>query len=55
LPAVGQAQLIFTTDNGAVTITGYNPDSGGNVTIPSMTNGYPVVNIANFAFQIKRP
>ena len=50
LPAVAQAQFTFTTNSGAITITGYNPGSGGDVTIPSMTNGWPVTSIGNMAF-----
>ena len=45
LPAVTEAQLLFTTNDGAITITGYS----GNPTdlnIPSATNGYPVTSIA---------
>jgi hypothetical protein len=48
-PAAAQAQLIFTINNGVVTITGYT----GNPTvmnIPSTTNGYPVTSIGNAAF-----
>ncbi len=49
LPAVAQAQLNFTTNNGAITITGYT----GNPTvlnIPSTTNGLPVTSIGQNAF-----
>jgi BspA type Leucine rich repeat region (6 copies) len=49
LPAVVNAQLTFTTNNGTITITGYT----GNPTvlnIPSTTNGYPVTSIAANAF-----
>ena len=49
LPAVVQAQLTFTTNNGAITITGYT----GNPTvlnIPSTTNGLPVTSIGQNAF-----
>ncbi len=49
LPAVAQAQLTFTTNNGAITITGYT----GNPTvlnIPSTTNGLPVTSIGQNAF-----
>lgn len=49
LPAVMQAQFIFTTNNGAITITGY-AGSGGVVTIPDMANGYPVTSIGDIAF-----
>jgi hypothetical protein len=51
LPFVVQAQFTFTTNNGAVTITGYT-GPGGTVIIPSTTNGYPVTSIANSAFAL---
>jgi len=38
---VGRAQFTFTTNNGAITLTGYS-GTGGNVVIPETTNGYPV-------------
>lgn len=38
LPAPVQAQFTFTTNNGAITITGYT-GPGGAVVIPSSTNG----------------
>jgi hypothetical protein len=49
LPAEVQAQLTFTTNNGAITITGYigNPTA---LDIPSITNGYPVTAIGTNAF-----
>ncbi|HZL12619.1 MAG TPA: leucine-rich repeat domain-containing protein [Verrucomicrobiae bacterium] len=49
IPVLAQAQLTFTTNSGAITITGYN----GNptvVTIPNTTNGYKVTSIATDAF-----
>src|ERR1039458_2095230 len=49
LPKDLQAQLIFTTNNGAITITGYT----GNPTtldIPSETNGFPITCIGSNAF-----
>ena len=49
LPALAQAQFTFTTNNGAITITGYT-GSGGNIVIPSVINGYPVKNIGMYAF-----
>src|SRR5215470_9906008 len=44
LPGLAGAQLIFTTNDGAITITGYagNPT---DLNIPSATNGYPVTSI----------
>ena len=49
LPAVVQAQFTFTTNNGAITITGYT-GPGGTVIIPDTTNGYPVTSIGGGAF-----
>jgi hypothetical protein len=51
LPMLVQAQLYFTTNNGAITITGYNTAAGLNVVIPSATNGYPVTSIGSLAFR----
>ncbi len=34
LPAKVQAQFTFTTNSGAITVTGYNPAAGLNVVIP---------------------
>jgi hypothetical protein len=50
LPAEVQAQFTFTTNNGAITITGYT-GSSKTVTIPSTTNTFPVTSIGNGAFQ----
>src|SRR5271154_1133786 len=50
LPALVQAQFTFTTNNGAITITGYNTAAGLDVVIPAMTNGYPVTSIGDYAF-----
>jgi len=49
LPAAVNAQFTYTTNNGAITITGYT-GTGGAVVIPSATNGYPVTSIGNAAF-----
>ena len=53
LPAVAQGQFRFTTNNGAITITGYT-GSGGAVTIPGAikVNGtnLPVTSIGSGAF-----
>ena len=49
LPAAMQAQFTFTTNNGAITVTGYT-GSGGAVVIPPSTNGYPVTSIGANAF-----
>src|SRR5712691_4247888 len=49
LPAVVQAQFTYTTNNGAITITGYT-GPGGDVTIPDTINGYPVTSIGYEAF-----
>src|SRR5450755_780947 len=48
LPAALQAQFTFTTNNSAITITGYA--GGGAVVIPSTTNGFPVTSIGADAF-----
>jgi hypothetical protein len=44
-----RAQFLFTTNNGAITITGC---SGNPVTltVPSSTNGYPITTIGGAAF-----
>lgn len=39
----------YTTNDGAVTITGYT-GAGGNVTIPDTIDGLPVISIAEWAF-----
>jgi hypothetical protein len=44
-----QAQFTFTTNNGTITITGYT-GSGGAVTVPSTTNGFPITSIGESAF-----
>jgi hypothetical protein len=49
LPLVSNAQLTYTTNNGAITITGYT-GSPTNIVIPASTNGYPVTKIATKAF-----
>jgi hypothetical protein len=51
-PLAARAQFTFTTNNGAITITGYT-GSGGNVIIPAATNGYPVTAIGDGAFSYK--
>ena len=38
LPTLVQAQFTYTTNNGAITITGYT-GSGGAVVIPATING----------------
>ena len=50
LPAVVQAQLSFTTNSGAITITGYDTTAGLDVVIPATTNGYPITSIGDYAF-----
>jgi hypothetical protein len=49
-PALAEGLLTFTTNSGAITITGYS-GSGGEIVIPSATNGWPVTSITNSAFQ----
>ncbi len=50
LPCIAQAlDYTCTTNNGAITITGYI-GPGGDISIPSEINGLPVTSIANGAF-----
>ncbi len=49
LPTVAQAQFTFTTNNGAITITGYT-GTDGVMNIPNSTNGLPVTTIGSYAF-----
>ncbi|HVM51284.1 MAG TPA: leucine-rich repeat domain-containing protein [Candidatus Acidoferrum sp.] len=49
LPLPAKAQFTFTTNNGAITITGYT-GSAMNVAVPAVTNGMPVVAIGAGAF-----
>lgn len=51
LPAQARAQFTFTTNNGAITITGYS-GPGGVVTVPSTINGLPVTGIGDRAFRL---
>jgi hypothetical protein len=44
-----KAQFVFTTNNGAITITGY-AGGAGDAVIPSTINGYPVTGIGMDAF-----
>jgi len=49
LPITVQAQFIYQTNNGTITISGYNgPDH--DVTIPATINGLPVTSIRSYAF-----
>ena len=49
-PSAGRAQFNFITNaDDTITITGY-AGSGGNVTLPGVTNGYPVTTIGTGAF-----
>ncbi len=49
LPGVVQAQFTFTTNNGAITITGYTGTAGA-VKIPAKINGLRVTGIGDNAF-----
>jgi len=49
LPALAYSQFTFTTNNGAITITAYT-GTNALLAIPSITNGYPVVDIGEQAF-----
>jgi hypothetical protein len=44
------AQWLFTTNNGAITITGYTGTNEA-VAIPSIINGLPVTGVADYAFE----
>src|SRR5258706_6658254 len=48
-PAKVQAQFNYTTNSGAITITGYT-GPGGDVTIPDTITGLPVTKIGFAAF-----
>lgn len=48
--AVHAEDYTYTTNNGAITITGYT-GVGGAVTITNIINGLPVTSIGNYAFQ----
>jgi hypothetical protein len=48
---VAQAQFTFTTNDGGIVITGYSGlGLSGSLTIPSSTNGLPIIGIAEHAF-----
>lgn len=49
LPVAAQAQFVFVTNNGAITITGYT-GSGGAVVIPDTISGLPITSIGVNAF-----
>jgi len=49
LPTCVEAQYVYTTTSGQVTITQYT-GTGGNVTIPDTTNGFPITTVASGAF-----
>lgn len=51
LPVGALAQLSFTTNSGAITITGYDTNDGFDVIIPAATNGYPVTAIGSGALE----
>lgn len=48
-PQVANSQFTYTTNNRALTITGYT-GSGGDVTIPDKINDLPVISIGDLAF-----
>jgi len=49
---MAKAQFMFTTNDGAITITGYT-GSEGYLVIPDTTNGWPVTSIASYACSYK--
>jgi hypothetical protein len=49
LPVAAQAQFTFTTNSGALTLTGYSGTSAA-VIVPSSTNGLPVTRFGQYAF-----
>lgn len=49
LPGMVNAQYIFTTNNGAITITGYS-GAGGELKLPAAIGGLPVTAINDYAF-----
>jgi hypothetical protein len=49
LPGLAQGQFSYTTNNGAITLTGYT-GPGGAVAIPSTINGLPLTGIGDDAF-----
>jgi hypothetical protein len=49
-PRTLQAQFLYTTNNGTITITGYT-GLGGDVIIPSTLDGLPVTDIGDSAFK----
>ena len=53
-PASVKAQLTYTTNSGAITITGYSVPGGpvGLLNIPASTNGFPVTGIGPEAFEL---
>src|SRR5436190_11518352 len=51
-PLTATAQFTYTTNNGAITITGYT-GPGGAVVIPATINNWPVTSIADYAFADK--
>jgi len=50
LPVVARAQFAYTTNSGAITITGYS-GPGGDVAIPDAIDGLPVTSIDPSAFE----
>ena len=53
LPAQTAAAFTYTTNQSAITITGYLGD-GGSVDIPAEINGLPVNRVGDFAFESSR-
>ena len=51
VPGELKAQFAFTTNNGAITITGGYTGPDGYMVIPASINGYPVIAIGDYAFE----
>lgn len=49
MPITLRAQFATTTNNGAITITGYT-GTNGIINVPAAINGYPVTTIGDYAF-----
>ena len=48
--ATSKAELLFTSNGTAITITGFNPKASGTLVIPTTINNLPVTSISELAF-----